>query len=443
MATLSFSLAPEALFQLHDALICLAKFHETVAIEAEYDVLRLSVLNSSKTAYSAFVFDSDSFFESFSFGVASGRNPHPDKFCCEIYLKALLSVFKGRTSGRDKDTAVERCEVELHEETDETECKLVIRMVCGLGVIKSYKLIYEPATVNHAIFDRSRTTNQWSIDPKFLREITDHFSPSAEQLDIYSEGGKAIFTSFTTKITDGKEILRQPVHTSVAIDKKDFDHFLAEDNLHVAIALKDFKAAIAHAETAGTMITARYTRPCRPLQLAYGFGGVKAEFTLMTRGESGGDDAPASSRAPAPELSARQTPAPVHFTQTNTASDARQMPPPRSRSIRPLTGTSTRGTESNTASQRPPPSINFDSLFVPADDDRQWDVPNEDEDEEAQDVLGWDATADQETFNASLGPGLRDNEPSMQQQAPSGREEEMGIPPTQRMSQLHGLGLFD
>ncbi|KAL5359834.1 Rad9-domain-containing protein [Aspergillus floccosus] len=437
MATLSFSLAPEALFQLHDALICLAKFHETVAIEAEYDLLRLSVLNSSKTAYSAFVFDADSFFESYSFGVARGRNSRPDKFCCEIYLKALLSVFKGRTSGRDKDTAVERCEVELHEETDETECKLVVRMVCGLGVIKSYKLIYEPATVNHAIFDRSRTTNQWSIDPKFLREITDHFSPSAEQLDIYSEGGKAIFTSFTTKITDGKEILRQPVHTSVAIDKKDFDHFLAEDNLHIAIALKDFKAAIAHAETAGTIITARYTRPCRPLQLAYGIGGVKAEFTLMTRGESGGDDAPASSRAPAPELSARQTPAPVHFTQTNTASDARQMPPPRSRSIRPLTGTSTRGTDSNMASQRPPPPINFDSLFVPADDDRQWDVPNEDEDEEAQDVLGWDATADQETFNASLGPGLKDNEPSMQQQAPSGREEEMGIPPTQRMSQVN------
>lgn len=39
MATLTFSLAPEALFQLHDALICLAKFHETVAIEAEYDVV--------------------------------------------------------------------------------------------------------------------------------------------------------------------------------------------------------------------------------------------------------------------------------------------------------------------------------------------------------------------------------------------------------------------
>lgn len=280
------------------------------------------------------------------------------------------------------------------------------------GVIKSYKLNYEPTTVSHAVFDRTVATNKWSIDPKFLKEITDHFSPSAEQLDIYSEGNKAIFTSFTTKVVDGKgtriyeiilnvtltltiEILRKPVHTSVAIDKRDFEYFLVEDNLHVAIALKDFKAAIAHAETVGSMITARYTRPCRPLQLAYELPGFKAEYTLMTRGNSGDDDAPTSSRAAVPELSARQTPAPVHFSQTNQSTSARSMPPPRSRSIRPLTGTSTRGMETNTQSQQPPPpSANFDSLFVPADDDRQWDVPNEEE-EEAEDVLGWDATADQ------------------------------------------------
>ena len=39
MVALSFSLAPEALYQLHDALTCLAKFHETVAIEAEFDLV--------------------------------------------------------------------------------------------------------------------------------------------------------------------------------------------------------------------------------------------------------------------------------------------------------------------------------------------------------------------------------------------------------------------
>ncbi|QMW47335.1 hypothetical protein G4B11_010814 [Aspergillus flavus] len=422
MVALSFSLAPEALYQLHDALTCLAKFYETVAIEAEFDLLRLSVLNSTKTAYAAFVFESDTFFESYSFDMPRGsrasRTGRPDRFCCQLYIKALLSVFKGRT--RDKDTAVERCEVELHEHPDQTECRLAIKMFCGLGVIKSYKLTYEPTTVNHAVFDRTKTTNQWSIEPRFLREITDHFSPSAEQLDIYSENGKAVFTSFTTKITDGKGL-----------------KFLRSRY----ITLKDFKAVIAHAESAHSTITARYTRPTRPLQLAYDFGGVKTEFTLMTTGDPD-SDIPDSSRAP--ELSARQTPAPASVSRANVTSNTSHMPPPRARSIRPLTGTpgaSVRGTDTNTQSQRPPPaSIQFDSLFVPADDDRQWDVPN-DEEEEAEDRLGWDATGDQ-TFDESLAPRLRDIQPSMPHQDTS-HEEDMGIPPTQRISQLQGLGLFD
>ncbi|KAK1148627.1 hypothetical protein N8T08_008512 [Aspergillus melleus] len=449
MTTLSFALAPQALIQLHDALICLSKFDETVVLEAEYDLLRLSVLNPTKTSYSAFALEADSFFQDYSFGVLrdanSARTGQSRKFCCQVYLKALLSVFKGRTSGRNKDTGVERCEVDLYEDFDTAECRLVIKMICGLGVIKSYKLTYEPTTAQHAIFDRSKTTNQWSIEPRFLGEITDHFSPSAEQLDIYSEAGKAIFTSFTTKIAEGKEVLKQPVHTAVAIEKKDFEQFLAQDGIHLAISLKDFKAVIAHAETAGAIITARYTRPSRPMQLAYDIEGLRSEFTLMTTGDPGTDDGPVSSRPP--ELSARQTPAPIQSNTSqprpsNRSVDVRQMPPPpsRSRSIRPLTGTSARNTQTQPESQPPPASINFESLFVPADDDGQWDVPNDEE--EAEDVLGWDATGDQHID--SLGQRLRDTEPSMRRgNQATHEEEEMGIPPTQRMSQLHGLGLFD
>lgn len=70
-------------------------------------------------------------------------------------------------------------------------------------MIKSYKLTYESTSIHHAVFDRSQAINEWSIDPLFLKEITTHFSPSAEQLDIYAENNKVIFTSFTTKITDG------------------------------------------------------------------------------------------------------------------------------------------------------------------------------------------------------------------------------------------------
>lgn len=223
--------------------------------------------------------------------------------------------------------------------------------------------------------------------------------------------------------TNHVEILKQPVHTSVAIDKKDFDEFLAEDNLHIALNLKDFKAAIAHAETANALLTARYTRPCRPLQLAYEFEGVKSEFTLMTRGEANNDnnnDAPTPSRDTARQSLTRQTQPPAQVNRANSrAPESRPtpIPPPRApapapaapsapvpaavprnRPIRPIRGTpsTARGSiERNPENERPPAaSMDFDSLFVPADDDRQWDVPN-DEEEPEEDILGWDATGEQ------------------------------------------------
>jgi cell cycle checkpoint control protein RAD9A len=198
------------------------------------------------------------------------------------------------------------------------------------------------------------------------------------------------------------EVLKYPVHTSVAADKRDFEEILIEDNMHIAINLKDFKSVVAHAETANATVTARYTQPCKPLQLAYDFEGVNAEFTIMTRGEVEGETAPTSSRVGMPQLSQRQTPAPISVSRMDaprgmTPSTQMPPPPPRSRSIRPLNGSSSQERLAPTAaSDRPSASsvsIDYDSLFVPADDDRQWDEM--DEQEEPQDILGWDASGRQ------------------------------------------------
>ena len=40
MAILNFTLSPEALGKLHDALVCLGKFSEDVSIEAAHDKVR-------------------------------------------------------------------------------------------------------------------------------------------------------------------------------------------------------------------------------------------------------------------------------------------------------------------------------------------------------------------------------------------------------------------
>lgn len=49
MPKLSFSLKPSALLQLHDALVCLSKFNESVSIEAEYDLVSAFQLVVSKS----------------------------------------------------------------------------------------------------------------------------------------------------------------------------------------------------------------------------------------------------------------------------------------------------------------------------------------------------------------------------------------------------------
>lgn len=53
--------------------------------------LRLSALNSTKTAYSSFALDADAFFEDYSFSIgrdaSTSGNVRPDRFCCQIYLK--------------------------------------------------------------------------------------------------------------------------------------------------------------------------------------------------------------------------------------------------------------------------------------------------------------------------------------------------------------------
>lgn len=164
---------------------------------------------------------------------------------------------------------------------------------------------------------------------------------------------------------------------------------MVKDGLHVAISAKDFKAVVIHADSLKTSITARYTRAHRPLQLAYSAEGINAEFTLMTRGEVGedDDDQPASSSKPASQLSARPA------AKRVPASGRPSMPPPPTpsarSSTRPLPPPPSRSEIISTAASTAAFADLNDSLFVPVDDDRQWD--EQDYEEEQEDILTWNS----------------------------------------------------
>lgn len=67
-----------------------------------------------------------------------------------------------------------------------------------------YELTYEATEVVHALFDSTSAVNHWATNALFLKDFSEHFSPKAEQLDIYLEDGKVTFLSFTDKIVNSK-----------------------------------------------------------------------------------------------------------------------------------------------------------------------------------------------------------------------------------------------
>ena len=56
----------------------------------------------------------------------------------------------------------------------------------------------------HAIFNRNNAKNTWTINAAALRSFVDYFGAKTEQLDIFTENGRATFTSYTEKIMNGK-----------------------------------------------------------------------------------------------------------------------------------------------------------------------------------------------------------------------------------------------
>ncbi|KIV89626.1 hypothetical protein PV10_07012 [Exophiala mesophila] len=450
MPVLLFTILPSGVGALHDLLTCLAKFDEDVSLEATSQFLRISSLNISKTSHAAITLTSP-FFHKYHFSPgprsATGANP-PKVWSCKLQNRALLSIFRRRLGdSRDKDTALESCDCELQASPDQTECRLIFRLNCKQGVVKTYRLFYESGEILHAFFDKAGSTNHWTVSSRTLRDVVEYFGPKTDQLDWYYENGKVTFTSYTEKIQSGRQVLKQQMHTSVALEHKDFDGFNVQPGLHIGTMVKDFRAIVAHAEAMRVQVTARYSRGNRPMQISYESNGLLAEFTLMTRGSS---NVPTASNAstPAREISMRPasrppegstTPAPA--APTTTRSGSGDMPPPAVRNtFRDATPSLAKQDQANVA-PTPSATINPDSLFIPADDDdQQWDAPNF---EDEPDIVTWDNTA-QDTGTSSSIRRIRDSElhsfaSIQEQQVRASRSFPHEIAPTQRLSQVRGI----
>ena len=342
-----------------------------------------------------------------------------------MYTKALLSVFKGRLyDPLGRDGAIDRCEVSVQDREDETQCRFIVKMMCNQGVIKTYKLTYEAVDVMHALFDRNVAKNRWSINAGAMKEYIEFFGTKTEMLDIFAgEDGRAAFKSYTEKIANGKEILKHPLVTAVAVNMSDFEEFNVQPGLHIIISVKDFKAIVVHADTMKTNLKAYYSHPTRPLQFSYGADGLLCEFTLMTSGDY--------NAASAPPTPASATQMPSRASVSMDARDNRSMPPP----VEPASRQPSRrqiGSRQAASPGRQPQDR--ESLFVGEEDDTQWEPADYHNEEEA---LGWDASADRNATNFST---FQDSGSLSRWEGAKSNEDIMdGLVPKKLVSLINGL----
>ncbi|KAK2015545.1 hypothetical protein LZ32DRAFT_526251 [Colletotrichum eremochloae] len=455
MAILNFTLSEDAVAAFRDVLTCMNKFSDDVSLEAKKDKLILTALNQSKSAYSCFTFATNRFCSRYQF---EGSAQYRDKFYCTLHIRSLASIFRSRVGGdpqrdREKESTIDRCDVAIQDGPG-VKSRLIVKLVFRNGIVSgvtsTHRLPFEVAVPVHAKFDSDEAIHHWTIPSRTLRQLMEHFGPGVELLDINSDGEHVNFTCFTEKTTNGDEVLKKPLHTSIAIEVDEFEDIEVEDKLRIVISVKDFRAIIQHAGITGNQLSARYSSPARPIRFTYPGDGISCEFLLMTVGERGNPaqktkkgKANAASAAPRQQLEAasrRHSAAPSEAPQSVEQPPAQSMPPPPpAASVAKSTVTARTSLFDLRPSQRPPPAtIRSEGLFV--DNDYEWEPVRDEEDEDAEENarLEWDHGNQPNASATHLDRGVAEEDNEFEPTQASS----VGLEPTQRISDVRRLGLF-
>lgn len=185
------------------------------------------------------------------------------------------------------------------------------------------------------------------------------------------------------------------MRTSIAMDLDEFEDVEVEDELHIIVPVRDFRAVVQHAGITGTSLSTRYSHPGQPIKVWYAGDAMHCDFLLMTVGERGNPGqkmrrqrAGKKTTAPGLEAASRRGSAPP---SERAASVPQSTPQPSV--ARP--SVQRKGYFEMRPSQAPPPPSRLmsDSLFVGGDDDDEWAPVRDDEEDQEEDArLEWDGT---------------------------------------------------
>lgn len=134
----------------------------------------------------------------------------------------------------------------------------------------------------HAVTDKTICHNRFKVAAKAMKEVMDHFAPRAEELTLAVNEGNLLLTSFTEGIVNDKEILKQPIHTSISIDHKEFESMEVDEQVQLTFGLREFKSLGMLCDLLGTDLSLYYSDAGKPLLVDFEKDGMTGEFVVAT-----------------------------------------------------------------------------------------------------------------------------------------------------------------
>ncbi|KDR75080.1 hypothetical protein GALMADRAFT_69752 [Galerina marginata CBS 339.88] len=280
------------------ALTCLSKYGDELSIYATPEFLSLSSTNSSKSAYCRFKYERQ-FFSRYRLGTSASGNhdwenevDESQNVTGQLMTKSFLSILKHRTV----EKSVERCELSLvegnqegsqdDEARDTLESKLMVRLHCKHGVVKTHRLLLlTPASLMAPGVPDATNESRITVGPKALKDLLDHFpvakgARSDPQLVWTFEQHEVALKSMESSV-DSRG--RGQLSTEISISAEEFDVYdLYETPTTIAFHLREFNATIAFADSMSLPLELRFTDPAAPLFIDIEGDAVEILFVIST-----------------------------------------------------------------------------------------------------------------------------------------------------------------
>ncbi|KAM7108846.1 cell cycle checkpoint control protein RAD9A isoform 4-T4 [Ciconia maguari] len=229
------------------AVHSLSRIGDELYLEPTESGLSLRAVNSSRSAFAAFLF-APLFFQLYE---AGGRQPDRELLRCKVLMKSFLGIFRSLPS---LEKTVGKCLILLKPRAS----RLVVQLHCKYGVTKTHNLAFQECERLQAVFDTQSCASSLCAPARVLAEAVVHFPQTLAEVTLGAGPGGKI--SLRNYVEDEAEPTKTMV-TELWLAKEEFQTVAVAPGSRITFCLKEFRGLLTFAEASNLPLTIHYDVP--------------------------------------------------------------------------------------------------------------------------------------------------------------------------------------